>query len=354
MADIDKINAHQMVNIFLSLFSGHPHIYGTYDPTTGRTRVVKARVTEKVIWSHISGRQPYGVFLLVKDRIRAIAVDFDTKNRMPPADFMFRSKHYGMSAYIERSKSKGFHCWIFFDELGVLARKARLVANYILQDIGEPDVEVFPKQDALDANARFGNFINAPLFGRLATKGKTVFIDPKTFKPYPNQWKVLGSVNRVSESTLNEIIELNNLSIPPSYHFTSRSPEKGNKGRFSLPPCALKILHDGVSQYQRVSCFRLAVHFKRLGLPFDVAVAALKTWALKNNPKRGKRVIREPEIISQTSYAYKHSYTGYGCNSEAIRPFCDNSCPVMKWLNTNKKIVRKDYELPHKIMKYKN
>ena len=42
------------------------------------------------------------------------------------------------------------------------------------------------------------------------------------------------------------------------------------------------MLQNGVSLYQRVSCFRLAVHSKRLGLPFDVAVAALgnnrATW----------------------------------------------------------------------------
>jgi len=332
-----------MVNIFRSLFFGQPDVYGTYDSTTGRARVVKARVTDKVIWSHISGIQPYGVFLLVKDRIRAIAIDFDTKIRMTPADFVFRSKHYSISAYIERSKSKGYHCWIFFNESGVLARKARLVVNHILEDIQAPDVEVFPKQDALDANVRFGNFINAPLFGRLAAKGKTVFIDLKTFKPYPNQWEVLGSVNRVSESTLDEVIELNDLSIP------TYSPLKNNRGRYSLPPCARKILQNGISKYQRISCFRLAVHFKRLGLPFDVAVAALNMWALKNHPKGGKRVIRESEILSQTSSAYSHSYTGYGCKSEAIRPFCDHSCPVMKWLN-NKKAVHDNNETVHEIM----
>ncbi len=273
----DNIFTKKRLKTFRKLFSGQPDIYGTYDPTTERTRVVKARVTQKVIWSHISGRQPYGVFLLVKDRVRAIAVDFDTKNRMLPADFVFRSKRYGISSYIESSKSKGYHCWTFFDELGALARKARLVVKHILIEIEAPDVEIFPKQDSLDANVRFGNFINTPLFGRLATKGKTVFINPKTFKPYPNQWEVLGSVNKVSESTLDEIIEINNLSTPASYHFTSRDSEKGNKGRFSLPPCAQKMLSNGVSHYQRVSCFRLAVHFKRLGLPFDVALAALKS-----------------------------------------------------------------------------
>ena len=349
MTGNEKINRYQLVRIFRDLFSGQPHIYGTYNPATGRAKVVKARVTDKVIWSHISGSQPYGVFLLVKDRIRAIVVDFDTKKRMPPANFVFRSKYYGISTHIERSKSKGYHCWIFFDDTGALASKARLVVNHILEDIEEFDVEVFPKQDALDGNVRFGNFINAPLFGQLVTKGKTVFIDPKTFKPYPDQWRFLESVNKISESILDEIIELNNLLIPASYHPTNYSSPKTNKGGYSLPPCARKILQNGVSKYQRVSCFRLAVHFKRLGLPFDLAVAALKIWALKNQPKDGKRVIRESEILSQTSSAYNHSYTGYGCKSEAIRPFCDHSCPVMKWMNNNK-IDHDNNESVHGIM----
>lgn len=350
MTGNEKINRYQLVKIFRDLFSGQPNIYGTYDPATGRARVVKARVTDKVIWSHISGSQPYGVFLLVKDRIWAIAVDFDTKNRMQPANFVFRSKHYGISTHIERSKSKGYHCWIFFDDRGALASKARLVVNHILEDIEEFDVEVFPKQDTLDENVRFGNFINAPLFGRLVTKGKTVFIDPKTFKPYPDQWRFLESVNRISESILDEIIDLNDLSIPVSFRPTHYSFPNANKGSYSLPPCARKILQNGVSKYQRISCFRLAVHFKRLGLPFDVAVAALKIWALKNHPKNGKWVIRESEILSQTSSAYSHSYTSYGCKSEAIRPFCDHSCPVMKWLNGNKKTDHDNNEPVYRII----
>ena len=330
MADKNKINTYQMVNIFWSLFAGHPDVYGTYNLATGRARVEKARVTDNVIWAHLSGKQPYGVFLLVKDRIRAIAVDFDTKNRMPPADFVFRSKHYSISSYIERSKSKGYHCWIFFDKSGVLAWKARLVVNHILEDIEEPHVEVFPKQDALDENVRLGNFINAPLFGLLVAKGRTVFIDPKTFEAYPDQREFLGSIKRTSEPTLDEVIELNDLSISPSNNFKNSTSENSNKGRFSLPPCARKILHEGVSQYQRVSCFRLAVHFKRLGLPFDVAVAALKLWALKNHPKRSKRIITEREIIEQTSYAFSKGYRGYGCGSVAVASFCDIECPLNK------------------------
>ena len=67
----------------------------------------------------------------------------------------------------------------------------------------------FPKQDRLDGLESYGNFIFAPLFGRLVSKGKTVFVDPYTLNPYKDQWKFLKTVKRAPEPLLDEIIELN-------------------------------------------------------------------------------------------------------------------------------------------------
>ena len=319
------------IRLFRSFFSGLPQVYGTYDLKTGRARQVKEQITNEVLLAHLTGKQSYGVYLLVKDRTRAIAVDFDTRDRTAPSEFVARASHYDLSAYIECSKSKGFHAWIFFDKQGVIARKARLVVQHILEEIEQPQTEIFPKQDEISANMRYGNFINTPLFGGLVPKGKTVFVDPATFSPYPDQWDLLESAKRHNESALNEIIEINDLSEAPQHQSPSPNPGNGNRNKFSLPPCARKMLSDGVSQFQRSRCFRLAVHLKRLGLPHDVAVAALKTWAMKNKPTNEKGIIKESEILSQTSYAYKHSYRGYGCGSEAIEPFCEPTCSVKKW-----------------------
>ena len=205
-----------------------------------------------------------------------------------------------------------------------------MVIRYVLNEIGEPTLEIFPKHDALDTNTQYGNFINAPLFGALVKQGKTVFVDVMSFTPYPDQWTLLESVSRLGERDLDEIIEVNNLSLPPKYRDPKDAPAE-RTARYGLPVCAQKILRDGVSQYQRVACFRVAVHLNRLGLPFDVAVAALKTWALKNKPANGKEIIRNWEVISQTSSAYNRPYAGFGCDSEAIRPFCEPSCPVRQW-----------------------
>jgi hypothetical protein len=320
----------EKIAIFRKLFTGLPDAYGTYDPESGRARQVKAPVTDKVLLDHLIGRQPYGVYLLVKDRIRAIAVDFDSDNRLTVAEFAARAKHYGIPAYIERSKSKGYHAWIFSEEQGFLAKKARLVLRHLLKEIDSPGAEIFPKQDALDTNTQYGNYINAPLFGTLVKEEKTVFVDLMSFTPYPDQWAFLESVNKVKELDLDNIIDMNNLSVAPTPTELCHNPTKNSSGP-ALPICARKMLQDGVSQFQRSSCFRLAVHLKRLGLPFDMAVAALKTWALKNRPANGRKIIRDSEIISQASCAYNHTYAGYACDDAAIKPFCEPSCPVNEW-----------------------
>ena len=317
------------IALFLSFFSGLKNVFGTYDPETGRSWQVKKPVTNDTILTHLKGQRPYGVYLLDQDCIGAIAVDFDDLNAFPAIEFINAARIYGLPAYVETSKSKGFHVWIFFNKKGVKAYKARLVIKNILEEIEYPQTEIFPKQDFLDGRASYGNFINAPFFGGLVPSGKTVFIEPYTLKPYPDQWTFLESVERVEEHALDEIIEINDLSgSQVQYKPISHDSANGDINRYSLPLCAQKMLQDGVSRYQRVSCFRLAVHLKRLGLPSDIAEAALKVWSLKNQPKDGKQIITEHEIIEQTSSAFNRDYRGYGCNSEAVAPFCHTDCPV--------------------------
>jgi len=320
----------QKISIFKSLFTGSRYAYGTYDSSSGKHYQVKQKVNNDVILRHLSGKKPYGFYPLFGNKTRVIVMDFDTRNRLDPMEFLNASKHYGLSPYIERSKSKGYHVWIFFEEDGVLALKPRLVVKLILEEIEKTATEIFPKQDATICSVLYGSFINAPLFGILVPNGKTVFIDPYTFKPYPNQWEFLESVHRHKESHLDYIIELNNLTPVSAVSPAVEHPTIKKHSWFCFPICTQKMLASGVTHYQRVSCFRLAVHLKRLGLPHDAAIAVLKVWAQKNRPQIGKQIISESEIIAQTLYAYAKDYRGYGCNSEAVAPFCEPDCPVAR------------------------
>ncbi len=323
-----SIPTAKKIALFKSFFSGLEHVYGIRDPQSGRPLQVKRPVTDGVIFDHLKGRCHLGVYLLTGKTTKAIVADMDTQNRIPAFEYVQAARHYNLPAYIEVSKSKGFHVWIFFESSGVKSSKARRVARHILEEIDCAQVEVFPKQDRLGARVVYGNFIFAPLFGQLVPRGKTVFAEPSTFEPFRDQWDFLQSIKRVPESILDDVIEINELdSAKPTssnIHKVSSPPTCG----YGLPPCAQAMLQKGVIQYQRVSCFRLAVHLKRVGLPYDLAEILLLNWARKNQPQGDKEVITIQEIRKQTAYAYRKHYSGYGCESEAVLPFCQQGCPL--------------------------
>jgi len=88
------------------------------------------------------------------------------------------------------------------------------------------------------------------------------------------------------------------------------------------------MLAEGVTEYQRVACFRLAVQLKKAGLPEDIAVATLSAWAVKNRPNGEKQIITEQEIVKQTRCAYAKNYRNCGCEDPAVSRFCHTGCPV--------------------------
>ncbi len=325
MSDARKRTTRQKLALFKRFFTGREDVYGTYDPQTGKVRQVKQPVTDRVLLRHLRGKQPYGLYLLREDRTGALAVDFDEPDLLGPINLVHAAGNYDLPAYIERSKSKGHHVWLFFEDDGVPTGKARMVARHILGEIGCPGTEIFPKHDRLAPSARYGNFINAPLFGRLVPRDRTVFLQPEDYAaPCEDQWELLESIERIEEGQLEEIVEINEISPPEPPPKNAGGSSDPNR-TYGLPPCARRMLREGVPEYQRVSCFRLAVHLKKAGLPLDTAVAALRCWAQKNTPRNGKRIITDREIHSQAGWAYEKDYRGCGCEDEHIRRYCDSS-----------------------------
>jgi len=319
------------VELFRQCFNGLTHVYGTYNPVTGSSRQEKKPVTDQVIRDHLEGRFPYGVYLLDGDRTNAVVADFDQPDPDPPRRFLTIAAERRLPVYIERSKSKGFHVWMFAAAGGVLAATGRRVFLDILRELGLPKTEVFPKQDRLGEGASYGNFINLPLFGRLLPQGRCVFVNPdEDMQPFPDQWAFLADIGRVTEAQLESSLPrpLAVLPSPPTSDFihSIAIPSRASRA-YALPPCARNMLNHGVSDGQRVACFRLAVHFKRLGLPQYAAVAALLAWAKRNRPI-GKGIITEEEVVCQVADAYGKPYWGYGCNDPLIRRHCQPACPL--------------------------
>ena len=174
-----------------------------------------------------------------------------------------------------------------------------------------------------------------PVFNEIAGQERNVFLEwTGLMRSYPDQWAFLESVQRIPESVLDEIIQVNDLrkpAVPVRSIEPLRDPSRPANQRaqsYGLPPCAQRMLNEGVRFNQRVACFRLAVQLRKAGLPYDIAVTALEAWALKNQPDDGKGIIREREIVDQTAWAYTKPYQGCGCEEPAVARFCDSSCPL--------------------------
>jgi len=327
-----KRSTAEKISIYKGLFTGLKNVYGTYDTKTGRVRQEKTAVTDEVFLAHLRGKQSYGVYLLTGTKTSALAVDFDEDRMSLPVSFASAAKKYDVQTYIERSKSKGYHVWMFFQE-PISAYKARFVAKKVLSDMGRPKTEIFPKQDVLTDGVLYGNFINAPLFGALVPKGRTVFVNPNDPSAvFPDQWELLEAVLRVPERKLDTVIENCELKKPCTADKETQSTNHGESNSeispFGLPPCARRMLAEGVNSFQRVSCFRLAVRLKKNGMPYDLALITLKAWAQKNQPEKGKRIITDVEIEKQTKCAFENTYRSFGCEEPAIAAYCDKNCPM--------------------------
>jgi len=322
------------IKIFQDLFRGSSEAYGTYDPKTKKYRQIKKSVTDQVIYNHLSGKQPYGFYLLLKDQTNVGVIDLDRDEPESVLGIFARATHYQLPCIVEISKSKGYHLWFFFEQGGTKAWKVRAVLQMLLNDLDLDDVELFPKQDAVQNKNSYGNFINAPLFGRAVQHRRTILLDPQNaLEPLKCFWQALLGVSRISESHLDDLIDMNDLA-PPVKTLKPKRDQVSDK-IYSLPSCIRKLLDVGTNFDQRIASFRLAVNLKRVGIPQDLVEALLLEWRLKNKPSNAKQIITIAEVEAQVNWAFPKNYRGIGCEELVIRQFCQESCPIK--LNHNKR-----------------
>ena len=355
-------NNKQKLALFRCAFRGRSDCHGTRDIRNARACSVKSPPTDRVLRDHLLGRRPVGIYPLVVDKTWFAAIDLDEPDPGPVLALNQLACGLDLPPLVERSKSKGWHLWWFAEDEGLPAWMIRRLLRWMTTEVGRPETEVFPKQDRLERD-RFGNFIFLPLDGRLVSKARTIFVEPtRWLPPVKDPWDTLATRVRVSESRLAGVMSSIGLGAAqpdepevihtiaagdidsPVSEGTSRVTNTSGRfdpaqnlihgskihARAALPLCARRMLAQGVSSYQRVACFRLAVHLHRLGFPRDLAQVMLRTWARKNKPSDGKRVITHEEIDEQTDCAYTGRYRGYGCDDPRIARFCTDDCPLQR------------------------
>ena len=180
------------------------------------------------IMSHLKGNEVIGVYPLHKDNTcRFLVFDFDNHDKDAGNDFANIDESWkeevnamrticqmnGIDPLIERSRSgKGAHIWIFFDK-PISAILARNFGNALL-DKGAEQVNLksfkyydrmIPAQDSMPKGG-LGNLIALPLQGQALKDGNSAFID-ENWNAYSNQWNVLWSKPKLSQSFIEEKIK---------------------------------------------------------------------------------------------------------------------------------------------------
>jgi len=171
-------------------------------------------LTDTVIENHLLGTGTIGVYPLLPDETCwFLAVDFDKKTwQAGSLAFLDTCRELNVPASLERSRSgNGGHVWIFFDR-AVPAIIARKLGCVILTQTMERRHQLgldsydrfFPSQDTMPKGG-FGNLIALPLQAVPRKIGNSVFID-SDFRPYPEQWEFLSTIERVPLVVAEEIV----------------------------------------------------------------------------------------------------------------------------------------------------
>jgi hypothetical protein len=187
----------------------------------------------------------------------------------------------------------------------VPAWKARAVYFALLQEAGVigDDAELtsfdklIPDQDDLQGK-KVGNLIALPFQGKAAQKGHTLFLDPQTgfIKPYADQWSLLGTAVKCSETDLDRLIS--------EWRLKRHEARSGGNGN---PPGWISEALNGVVEGSRDDTgAKLAGYFRRKRLPEDVILQLLLLWNERNKPPLQEH---EVEKIAQSVSRYKYQET---------------------------------------------
>jgi hypothetical protein len=194
---------------FTKLFAGRDDVYGSNEGGC-----VKQPLTADVLHKHFSGVAPIGIYPVVPAKgdfyVGWGCVDFDTSDSESHAVALYDAlEAAGVQSYIERSRSKGYHVWVFAKE-PVLAKHMRNMLLVASQVAGTPTTEVNPKQVSLGRGS-YGNYVRLPypnLPDRYTDKQRVLYRQSIDKGPYSSPMLFIDFVAQALQSrTPPDVIE---------------------------------------------------------------------------------------------------------------------------------------------------
>ena len=299
-------------------------------------------VSDEVIRWHLRGKDAdmknfvMGIYPMEADEtVRVAVIDFDGSSWRRDAILTVRkARELGLTVALEKSRSgKGAHLW-FFLQTSVSAKAIREVLTYVMTLVIEEHPEVsldsydriIPNQDTLPKGG-FGNLIALPLQAEPRRADNSVFVNDD-WMPYPDQWAYLSSVEGISQSTVEILLQkarserrlllpsvrmMSDSEHPWTFFLPLWSTGECVGHNSSLPPLA---------DVRVVLANRVYIEQKNLAPSVRCKLIALASF---HNPEFSKKqrmkysVYGEPRIISRALNGDEFLQVPRGCLESALQ-----------------------------------
>jgi hypothetical protein len=197
----------EVISQFTELFRGRGDCYGSEEGGC-----VRQPLTKQTFGNHLGDGPNIGVYPAVpRQGKESICVwgcsDIDVED-LDAARLLQRTLEMaGVVSWVERSRSKGYHVWVFASEQ-VPAESMRRMLLVVHQVAAYPAREVNPKQSNVSAN-KVGNYVRLPYPGGLVeTPVKRVILDDND-QPIPlRDWLQVAISSRVAPVDVERIASM--------------------------------------------------------------------------------------------------------------------------------------------------
>lgn len=310
------------------LFDGRRDIFGL-----GKGRIERAdegKVFPEPMWdalytAHLKGEAnaDLGIYLVRDDgdAVNFCCVDIDEPNfdlALEVAQTM-PTEH----VWIEKSRSGNFHVWAFFDE-PLEAWAARAVLRGVVVAVGQPALEIFPKQEHLRPGM-VGNYVSIPWHGqeRPIVWGKTEGADQTPAPCDRASWLLTADRLRTSAEQWRRRAR----ALGGKPRSEQRDSEFGT--RRSLHICASYIFehrHDNplVPGHRASVLFAVAKQLANCVL-YNEEEAVQFVQAIN---EAGTDPISEREVRRFCHNAFEGGFSSTGCDDPLVAPYTSPGCRI--------------------------
>ena len=294
---------HQTLEQFKRIFRGRGDVWGHDEG-----RCVKEKLTDDHWADHLSGRAGIGIYPAVPTPARSVVcawgcTDIDTNDLEATRLLQSTLRVAGIPAYVERSRSKGYHIWVFADK-PVSAQSMRNMQLAAHQVADMRPIEVNPKQTDVSAH-KYGNYVRLPYVGGIdSTPERRVIIDD-TDTPVPLQ-TFLDTVQFADPARIDMLAEMYQPPVTTQVTWDVTDPSSDlAEGLRTVSPLGYVIWRDGVLEGRDRSSTlaRLAYICAESGMPPSAA-----TMVVKDADRRWGKFYDRPDCDEQINKIIERAY----------------------------------------------